>query len=331
MTRATPAAEGDRAPRDWRRRGGLLLALVFLVAGGWFLLRQRQALAATIELEAIFLLPLVFAEATMLAARGLLTRELCRPFGVALRVGEAIALASWTTLGNYVAPLVGGAGMRAVYLKRRHGLAYAHFLSLHAGTYAIHFWVASFAGLAALWLLPEIPKPGRSLLTTLFIAALAGGSLMIASPRPVRWLGGMAGRRLRRVGEGAELLISSGRRPIVFLLLTINLLAMTLSLFSAFRLLGVPLSGLQAALTAAVTSFSVLLSITPASFGITESVIVFAAALVGVPSAIALTAAAIKRLASLAVTLIAAGATAIGGRSGTMREMAPRGPGDGEA
>ncbi len=252
----------------------------------------------------------------MLAARGLLTRELCRPFGVRLRVFEAVALASWTTLANYVAPLIGGAGMRSVYLKRRHGLSYSHFLSLHAGTYAVHFWIGGLAGLVALGLLPALPTASRSLLAILFAGVVFGCSLILFAPRWLRWLGTRGGRRLQRVLEGAELL-SSRRSSSILLLLVANLLAMSASLFSAFKLLGVVLAPLEALLIATVTSYSVLLSITPASLGITESVIVFAAGLVSVGAPVALTAAGTKRIIALAVTAIAAGLAAATGYRGS--------------
>jgi uncharacterized membrane protein YbhN (UPF0104 family) len=303
------AASGKTFLRRW---GGPALAAAFLVGASVFLLRQRGELLAAIEIHAAFLLPLALAEGVMLVARGLLTRELCRAFDVRLRVLEAVSLASWTTLANYVAPLVGGAGMRAVYLKRRHGLLYSHFLSLHAGTYAVHFWIGGLFGLAALALLPAVPAAARSLLALLFVGAFGACSLLMFAPGWIRKLGIRFGKRVERVLEGAERL-SAQRRWVILSLLVVNLLAMGAALFCAFELLGVALGPVEALLLATVTSYSVLLSITPASFGITEGVIVFAAGLVGVAAPVALAAAGVKRLASLAVTALAAGVTAATG------------------
>lgn len=320
--------DSDARALSSRRWIGLAVAVLFLVVGAVFLVHHREALLSSIRFDRRYLLPLAMAEATMLVARGLLTRELCRPFGVRLRVSEAVSLASWTTLANYVAPLVGGAGMRAVYLKRRHGLLYSHFLSLHAGTYAVHFWIGGLGGLVCLGLLPDLPATARSLLATLFTGALFGCCLLLLAPQWMRWLGPRGGRRVQRVLEGAELL-SSRRSWSIVLILVVNLVAMAASLHAAFRLLGVDLASLEAFLMATVTSYSVLLSITPASFGITESVIVFAAGLAGVGAAVALAAAGTKRVVSLGVTALAAGlAAATGHRVPQVAETLEEEPAD---
>ena len=274
---------------------------------------------AQVELRPRFLLPLLAAEAVMLAARGLITRELSRPFGVRLGVGEAVALSSWTTFANFLAPLLGGTGLRAAYLKRRHRLPVSHFISVQTATYALQFVLTSACGLAALAVVDVRLGAPATFLGVFFATCLATCGTLLLLParstgrsRPDSWLG--------RVVEGVARIRGSRLGSLAALLL-LNFLASSTSLAAAFALIGHPLTPPAAVLVAAVAAFSVVLSLTPSAFGIAESIIVFAAGLVFVPSAVALLAAAIKRLAAIAVTSLAAAAAAAG-----MGRRRPRGP-----
>ena len=298
------------APAKWRRVLGSVLALAFLVGGAWFLYRRREVLMANTELRPGFLLPLVVAEAVMLAARGLLTRELSRPFGVQLGVGEAVALSSWTTFANFLAPLLGGTGLRAAYLKRRHHLPVSHFISVQAATYTLQFLLTSACGLAAMAVVDLRRGAPATSLGVFFAACLATCGILLVlparstgSPRSDTWLG--------RVVEGVARIRGSRMASLAALLL-LNFVGSCTSLAAAFALIGHPLTLPGAVLVAAVAAFSVVLSLTPSAFGITESIVVFAAGLVFVPSAVALLSAAIKRLAAIAVTSLAAAAAAAG-------------------
>ncbi|HEX2252417.1 MAG TPA: lysylphosphatidylglycerol synthase domain-containing protein [Thermoanaerobaculia bacterium] len=326
-TGSPAAADGPGDDRDlragaagrprWRRVAGGLLALALLFAGAVYLYQRRDVLLQHLELRPAVLPLVVLFETVLLVTRGLLTREVARPFGVRLRVVEAVNLSSWSTLANYLAPLVGGTGVRAVYLKRQHRLPFSHFLSLQMATYTLHFAITSALGLAALAVL-GLPGGAVARLLAVAFAGVGASCLLVlaAAPRlavPLRWLPGRLARRLAPVLDGVVRLRGMRKGRLVALLLAI-LLASAASIHSAFALVGVPLAPWSALLVATVAAFSVVLSITPAAFGITESIIVFAAGLVAVAPAVALTAAGIKRLVAVAVVTAGAGLAGLGRR-----------------
>ncbi|HEX2162507.1 MAG TPA: lysylphosphatidylglycerol synthase domain-containing protein, partial [Thermoanaerobaculia bacterium] len=274
-----------------------------------------ELLVRETDLVPAFLLPVALCEAAMLALRGLINRELARPLGARLGVREAFELSTWTTVANHLAPLVGGTGMRALYLKRVHRLPYSHFFGLQAATYVLHFALAAAGGLAAIALL-DLPEgtpagPLAAAFAVVGVGGLAAVALAGRLPRP-RSLAGLAGVA-GRVREGIERL-GSVRRGRLLLWLALNLAASAGSIFASFALLAAPLGAAGALLVAALVAFAVLLSVTPAAFGVTEGIVVLAAGLVGVPAPVALAAAAAKRLVAVGVIALAAAGHALARR-----------------
>ncbi len=129
---AQQSGDAETLPPRRRRwvglaRLGMLVVVLGLIA--WYVARHIEdfrvvgdihwtALAAAMALDVLIY---VYS-----AAAVVLTVHL---FGPRVRVGEAMLLSLLTRFGNILLPLRGGAVMRAVYLKRAHGLTYAHFLA----------------------------------------------------------------------------------------------------------------------------------------------------------------------------------------------------------
>lgn len=297
--------EADRGQSLPRRLLGTAVLLV-LVGFAFQYLRRHATELEQIEWHWASLVPLVLTEATLLIVRGLLTRVLCGPFSVRLGVIEAATLAAWTSLANYLTPMVGGTGVRALYLKRRHDLPYAALASVQAATYMLHFAIAAAVGLACLTALADIASGPRLGLIVFFVIVLAAVLLVRRWPFGNLGLRGRAGRFVNRALSAWHEIQGTNLAPVVGLLL-VNLGLQALALRLSFALLGVALPPVQALFIAALSVFAILLAITPAALGITEGIVVFAAALVHVPTALALSAAAVRRVLTIATVALVAG------------------------
>ncbi|HEX9801056.1 MAG TPA: lysylphosphatidylglycerol synthase transmembrane domain-containing protein [Thermoanaerobaculia bacterium] len=277
-----------------------LFAVLGLGAG--YLIRNASDLAQSVRLHPLHLVPLVLLEASLLVTRGLLTRSLCRIFGVSLGAREAFHLAAATSLTNYVAPFVGGTGLRAVYLKRRHRLPYASFVSVQAATYTLHFAISATTGLLCLPALPGGTSALRNALAALLFLVLVASVLAHWWPfRPPSGQGTIS-RSVRRVIEGWIRLRASRFAPLIGLLAA-NTILQGLAIAFAFAAVGTRASPIEALFVASIYSLSIVLAITPASVGISEGAVVLAASVAGLPSLTALMAAVARRVVAFSVAL----------------------------
>ena len=302
--------------RAVRRSVGLVVLAALTGVAIFYIRRHAAELAEQIELNLRLLPLLIITEVTLVFIRGLLLRELCRLFRVSLGVVEAGALAAWAGFANYLTPFVGGTGVRAVYLKRRHELPYASFVSVQTATYTLLFALSAVVGLGCLIVLPEIESTVRGGIGLALAAILVGCLVLYRWPFPVPGRQGRIHRFVRRTLEGwGEVRRADLTR--LAALLSVNLLAHATSLTLAFAILGVSLRPVEALLIAALFSFSILLAITPAALGISEGIVVFAATALHLHAPTALAAAALRRLVSFSVTAIGAGLGYLGHWKGT--------------
>ncbi|MCA9926730.1 MAG: flippase-like domain-containing protein, partial [Anaerolineales bacterium] len=140
--------------RQHRQRWLTLIVLLLVLGGiGLYLNANRSLLTLLVDISWPLAFGMVLLRLLFVGLNGYYLKLFAQTFGVQLRVREWFGLAFITTMGNYLTPLSGGMVARATYLKVRHSLPYAKFLSLLTASYLIVFWVAGFLGLVATILL----------------------------------------------------------------------------------------------------------------------------------------------------------------------------------
>jgi len=299
------AADGRGAAGAARWARLAVLALLLVAAALW--LRARGAeLVAGIEVAPRYLLPLVATEALLLVLRGLLTRTLCGLFEVRLGRVESARLSAWTSLANYVTPFVGGTGLRATYLKRFHQLPLTRFLSVQAATYTLHFMVSATVGLVCLALLPGAFTPLRRTVGVALAGVLLACLVLHHWPFGTPAGSGRIASTVRRVLEG-WVRIRGARSWTLLAILVANAAAQAVAVGVSFAMLGLEAGAVALFFVASIYSFSILIAITPASLGVSEGAVAFAAKLAGLSAPTALAAAAARRVVALAVAALVAG------------------------
>lgn len=284
----------------------LLILVALLAFAGVYLHRQGSDLWQRLEFHAWLLAPLVVAEAALLVIRGLLTRELCQLFKARLRVGEATALVAWASLANYVTPFVGGASVRAVYLKKRYDLPFASFASVQAAIYILQFMVESLIGLAGLLALQGVAPAIRASLATLLLGVLGASLLLYHWPFSLPAGKGRLMTFLRRALQGWQKIRQAVSVRLVGLLV-IHIVTLAICIALSFAVVGMPLTWAAALLIAVLLSLSIVIAVTPASLGISEGIVAFSAKALALHTPTALAAATLRRLMVVAVTAIIAG------------------------
>ncbi len=294
-----------RAAIGWAVAAGLTVGLIVVARSELTHLSTLRELASPrLALAGVLIL-------LNLTVGALFTAEVLPVFGVRLRTWEWFCLGMATTLGNYIAPLHGGAGLRGGYLWARHGLSVRHFASGMAGLVVVVLWVTSAAAGMGLVLIYLRHGVTHAALCAIAVVGLVGSSLMGLLPhrlaRPTnRWLA-----QLVDVVNGWHDIV---RHPRLLARLAglamLNRLLESAAFLLVFQAMGVNV-GFWAVLT--VTSlglFSGIISITPGALGVYETGIV----LVGLACGIATRDAVV---AALTIRLLAFGWLAILGPLGS--------------
>ena len=285
-----------------RRCVGTALGATLLVVAVSYVAAHWQDVARELTLRPRWLAAAVAGEVALACLRAATLREACRTFGVQLGRVEAAALVSWANLANYVVTAAGGIGIRAAYLRRRHGLDLAGFASLLTTLYAVQFLLLALAGSAATWWSRgDLGRDATLSLLLLFGLVCAASATLLAWPfRPPAGEVFLA-RTVRRVVEGWRLLSATSLTRLLCWLLLYVVVGWGLTA-TYFELLGWSLEADQALLLSALSEVSVLGAVTPGGLGILESALALGARLAGAPLAVGLAVAGLRRLVTILVS-----------------------------
>jgi uncharacterized membrane protein YbhN (UPF0104 family) len=245
-----------------------------LALGGSLYLAHRGGLRWSVlwEVKFLDLLLLVTIGVGSVGVNGMVNLCLLRALGADVDCREAFGLSAAGTWLNMILPLQGGAAGRALYLKRRHGVAYSHFVAVQGATYTLFFLIGGLAGMG-LWLLLSSRGMDLSPLLLYLCVALTGGmGLLLIMPLPKWAPQNRFARMLASAMEGWQVL----KRPRVAAkvggLLTLNFLLAALRLGVAFSALGQNVSPSGILFVAVLVSLSQVVRLTPGNLGIREGV-----------------------------------------------------------
>ena len=280
----------------FRRWGSLLSAFAALAGIAVYLWLQRQELLS-IRLEApAYLLLCALGMLVNISANGLVYLLVFRKLGARVSFAESFALTALSIAANLFLPLRGGAGLRAVYLKRVHDLRYTRFAASLIVFYVLSALVASTGTLvAASWLV--IVGGRRGLEPILLVAAfcLVGSAATFYLPRLQR-RGTWIADALAGISEGWHTLREGSGTLVRLLPVTaLQTMGLLVSLWGAAAAIGVRLSAIEILLVGTLGVLSTLISLTPGSLGIYEATVGFAATTVGVGATEGVVAALVSR------------------------------------
>ena len=124
--------------------------LIFLVAFVLYFVKNLNSFKPLLDVSILSLLIIGFTKLSMSAVNGFFTKWTVEVFTKRIPALEAIYIAILSAIGNFFGPLLGGATIRAVYLKKVHKLSYSYFTSTLAGYYVIVFAANSLLAIISL-------------------------------------------------------------------------------------------------------------------------------------------------------------------------------------
>lgn len=282
-----------------RRFWSIVVLVLVIAAIAWYLNSQRQLLSAFRRVSFLAIFYLVGIRLLFLGTNGLFLREFASRFDVRLTLKEWLGLSVVTTMGNYITPLSGGMIARAAYLKQRHRLPYAQFVTLLASNYLINFWVIGVVGILTLLTFGTAIQLYWQVLVCFTTVIVSISALVLFPTVKLPWKNRIA-KTVNTSLEGWSL-VKSDRVLITKLVIytLINIFLNGLSFWIAYDALGSRISFRSALLVGLLTSFSLLVRITPGNLGIQEAVVSLSSGLLGIGAGQGLLAALLIRGATL--------------------------------
>jgi uncharacterized membrane protein YbhN (UPF0104 family) len=282
--------------------GSLLLVVAAIAGIGIYLWHHPDLIGHVRGISPGAASLLFLMSVAVLAVNGLYLRIFAKKFDMNLHIKEWFGLAAVTAMGNYLAPFSGGLVARAAYLKHRYDFPYAHFLAMLAANYMIAFAVISVTGVVVMLTLSGTENYSW-LVLFFFLAALV--TVLLVSFFPSITMGSK--NRLLCMAQSALEGLAIIRRDRVLLgklvaLTFFNITIGALLFFVVFGSMGLTVPFRTALLIYLMTSFTILINVTPGNLGVQEAATSFAAAILGAGADMGLLASLIIR----AVTILTA-------------------------
>lgn len=291
----------------FRRYLGQFALLAILVAGVAYFIQHPELfqLLKSVPAERLVIPSLLMG--LFFLVTGLTFNTLLAPFNCRPSILETAGLTFISNLASYVLPFRTGTGVKAIYLKNRHTLAYSHFVTASIANALVLLGVAGMVGMVGLLSRRFIGL--QAPLALFLVCALA--TLAVFALPVIRLVHGKWGHRLQSL---LHLMLASigtiahHRRSIllasVWTVIQFLLGALITSL--TFQALSIPLDFTAALLVGTITTIANFFTITPGNIGVQEAVMGMLSNALGLSFEEGLAGATLLRLIHVGVCCLAA-------------------------
>ncbi|MFZ2447661.1 MAG: lysylphosphatidylglycerol synthase transmembrane domain-containing protein [Syntrophobacteraceae bacterium] len=248
-----------------------------------------------------------------LITNGLFFKIMVSEFDIDMSFCEYTAISILTAFGNAFVPLRGGVGMRAIYMKSRYGFNYTNSVATIAGTYVIGLNVTSIVALVTIVVL--YVKEGQSspaITSAIAFMALASGYIMLFNPQWHKLIPFSGIRsKLDELMYGWSVIRKSSKNVLYMYALTLsNFILLSVITWCELKALGIgdmhgnPVTYLQALFLSVISIISLFVSITPASLGIKEGLLMLTSSVVNISPSYVVMMSILDRAISFSVLLM---------------------------
>ena len=253
------------------------LAALFLV--GIYIYNHQNIIDTTKSINFFYLPLLIFFYALMVFFNGLMLKNLIEPFGIKLK--KHFALSGAISFYNLVTPFRGGAGFRALYLKKIHNLSYSDFASSFFGNYIVIFFINSMAGVLVLLGIYWKYKIFNVYFFIIFLI-MAASTIWLSKANFYFKRKNFLFKKINKIIAGWEQ-ISLNKNLIKKLYsYTLGILFINALIIDyVFTAIGSPIDFLQSLYLSVISTLAILINITPGSFGVTEALFTISTSVTG--------------------------------------------------
>lgn len=261
----------------------IAIIIITLFLAFFYIIKNFDDFKQMTLINPLWLIPLILLFLINYFFIGLQTKVLLEPLGVKLKQKEAYMLSIITGFYNLITPARGGMGVRAIYLKKKHGFSFTNFFSSLAGMYVITFLVGSFFGLFSLYFIKKTYGMFNWLIFLVFLGIFFPLFFIVLFSPTFKETKYKFLNNFIKVANGWNLIRKDKKVVKTCILATCySLLSGTISMIISYYIFGINISFIQALFLASIGSISLLIQITPAGLGINETISVFSALIIGI-------------------------------------------------
>lgn len=257
------------------------LTVGFLAIFIIYFLLNKSDFKVLANLKIYYILVIAILQIAVIFVNGVFFIAIQEGLNLKMNQKEGFLISVLSSIGNYFTPFRGGMGIRAVYLKKKHNFPYSKFITTLAGNYIIVFLINSLVALISITLLLAAGKNIDYKLILIFGLIFIGLLFLSLFPTPVNRISKINFKflnpfvsKLLLVVEGWNILVKNKKLLLKLALLTlINLILGIALYFFELRSIGIHTNILFVVIFSSISSISLLLSLTPGSLGIRESLL----------------------------------------------------------
>jgi uncharacterized membrane protein YbhN (UPF0104 family) len=266
-----------------RLRTLITLSIIFIFLA--YFLANRNKFEPLRHLNIYLLALIAAANIAFIYVNGIFTKFILEPFKKFISISEAFYISVISSIGNFFAPAGTGFGIRAVYLKQKHGLPYSEFMSTLAGNYVLVLLVSSVVGLCSLFWLRESLNGQYIVLAAAFggMFVLSMALIFLTRSKPPRTTLGKSFSTYLKNGFSRAIYgwgkISSDKMLVLKLLgiTTFNLLISAIMYWAIITSVHLSIGLPELLLFTVLGTLTIFINITPANLGIKEAIYIFSA------------------------------------------------------
>lgn len=262
----------------------------FLMAFIIYAILNPDILSALSGIGLLAISLIVLGRILLYISNGLFIKFSAEAFTKKLTFGEGVYVGILSALGNFFGPILGGASIRAVYLKKAHSLSYSKFTSTLMGYYVILFMVNCIAALLALFFIS--PSEQKNILMGIFSIWFVVLAILLFVKLP-SWSKLNYKGKHRYLTKALSLLSSiqdgwfsiQRNKKLVNKLVLLAMLSFFANLLMAaveFNIIGAEISLPALMLYSVFITVSLLISFTPGAIGIRETLLLLVSSSLGV-------------------------------------------------
>ncbi|MBN1331470.1 flippase-like domain-containing protein [Candidatus Dojkabacteria bacterium] len=270
---------------------GTILTIFFLTVFCIYFLGNLSKFKPLLDISLGSLVLIGILKIIVIFLNGLFIKVTLKSFDKIITQLETFYISLLSSIGNYFTPMQGGAGIRAVYLKKKFNLAYSHFLSTLSGNYIISFLINSLIGLVSLLLVHKYQGHYSGVLYGFFIALfIVTLILSIFKVPPKIFQINLKLKPLNRILKIILMIVEGwnriiGNKTFLLQLIFLTIANFCIGLFTVyweFHIFGIETHLYNLTLYSALAGVTLLISLTPGSIGIREGVFIFSSTLIGI-------------------------------------------------
>lgn len=228
------------------------------------------------EIKYIYIIPLLATVILGLYINGLMLKVLAKPFNIDLK--EHFALSIVASFLNLITPFRGGAGFRAVYMKKKYDFDYSKFLATFFGSYIILFSILSTTALILFITLYFKENFINPIAISIFLAMFLACLFIIITNFKFKNPKYKITKNINKIIIGWDKIKKFPKLiPKIIILTIINIIILALINYITFQGLSVQINFAQTLYLSIIATLAVFINITPGSIGITEGLYYFAA------------------------------------------------------